>query len=243
VTWSERHTTACAGCPALAAVYEAPDGRLALLLRHTIVPLPEEREAWLEATGRAADDVAAVLRKAGLTRRYVVAQWQPFEEVAAIFDSWRCRYLGDPERCRQLAAVVERFVVDYEAVPAQPTGPISAWYDDMAACWLAADPPLRRSLILRAHRFIAERVLLPLSRGVAVEPEDLEPDGPLARLLLRAVPAGDVARWRPWIDLVLTDMRRALAWPPSRRDQSWARWLFLIPYSIPAPRGLVRETA
>jgi hypothetical protein len=259
VTWDERHTDTCVSYPALAAVYEAPDGRVALLLRHTIVPLPEERDGWLEETARAADEAAAALRDAGLVRDYVVVQWQSFEEAAAILTRWRCRYLGDPERCDELAAVVGRFVADRRPrangrrgrrrprnprppVATHTPGPMTGWYEEMAECWLAAGPPLRRSLILRTHRFIAERLLLPLSQGETVDAEDVEPGGALARLLGRAVPARDAERWRPWIEHVVADLRRSLAWPQGVRDDAWARWLFLIPFSIPAPRALSRQT-
>src|SRR5205814_8042814 len=106
-----------------------------------------------------------------------------------------------------------------------------------------ARPPLRRSLILRTHRFIAERLLVPLSTGGTPDAEDLEPGGPLARMLARAVPARDAERWRPWIAQVVADLRRALTWPQGARDHTWARWLFLIPFSIPAPPALPRHAA
>ena len=39
--WLDRYSAVCQECPDLVAVYESPDGRFALLLRQTVVPLPE----------------------------------------------------------------------------------------------------------------------------------------------------------------------------------------------------------
>ncbi len=261
MTWGDRQAAASASCPALAAVYESADGRLALLLRHTLLPLPQERERWLEATGRAAADVVRALRAAGAKPPYVIAQWRPFEEIVEIADQWACRFVGDAERQRELVAVARRFLADEPATAVGGDGPppggtpaetalvaaargagsVADWYDGMAPCWLSAQPAVRRTLILRTHRFIAESLLLPLSQGAPVSAADLAPGGPLARALLAAVPAGQVDQWRPWIALVLCDLRRAMTWAPGRRSRAWMRWLFLIPYSIPAPRRLTRQ--
>ncbi len=132
------------------------------------------------------------------------------------------------------------------------TGPevrkaLSEWYRDMTPSWLAIEPPIRRLLVLRTHRWIVERVLLPLARRDGPPTDDLvpdralAPDGPLAQALLQAVPAPAVEAWRPWVRLVVADLRAALAWPARRRDTSWVRWLFLIPYSVPVSRPLLPE--
>jgi hypothetical protein len=263
--WGDRLAVACASCPALAAAYESPDGRLALLLTHTMLPLPEERDRWREQTTRAAARIVSALRAAGLPADTpcLVAQLRAFDEVAEIVERWTCRYVGDAERHRELAWIVRRFVADVPpsgrasggpspvtvhtqtalAMATGAAGPISAWYDDMAPCWLSAEPAVRRTLMLRAHRFIAERLLLPLSQGAAIDPAALAPGGPLARLLIDAVPLDEIALWRPWIWLVLSQLRRAMAWPVGRRDRKWARWLFLIPYRVPVPRPLTRQSA
>jgi hypothetical protein len=108
----------------------------------------------------------------------------------------------------------------------------------MTPSWLGAEPRVRRLLILRAHRWIVERVLVPLSRGEEPTVDDLAPAGHLAWALVRTVPRGELDRWKSWIHLALRDMGRALGWPPARRSQAWVRWLFLIPYSMPvSPRG------
>src|SRR5437899_10582945 len=51
--WLDHYSSACRECPDLVAVYEAIDGRLALLLRQTLVPLPEESPAFRRATRSA----------------------------------------------------------------------------------------------------------------------------------------------------------------------------------------------
>src|SRR5256712_10281826 len=58
----------CCRHPDLVAVYEAPDGRLALLLRQTLVPLGEERGRWFNDTRRAAHAAVASLPPAGGTQ-------------------------------------------------------------------------------------------------------------------------------------------------------------------------------
>jgi len=40
--FAERYAQACRRHPDLVAVHESPNGDIALVLRHTLVPLPEE---------------------------------------------------------------------------------------------------------------------------------------------------------------------------------------------------------
>src|SRR5207244_2840242 len=65
----------CCRHPDLVAVYEAPDGRLALLLRQTLVPLGEERGRWLNNTRRAAHSAWARQPPAGDTHDCDRAPW------------------------------------------------------------------------------------------------------------------------------------------------------------------------
>lgn len=257
--WNDDFAPVCRTYPELVAVYESPDGELALLLRQTLVPLPEERSRWFQDTRRAAREVLRALRAAGLAEDVTILQWRPLAEVATVLRRWRCRYEGDPLRREQLADVAQAsWLGDNDAAPPVPTraeqsidvaeasgdGPrglqrdnLLDWYRDMAPCWLRAEPAMRRRLVLRTHRWIAERVLGPLARGHEPAIGDLHPSGALAWLLVRMVPNGELATWTPWIRLVLTDLRRALSWPPGSRDAAWGRWLFLIPYGVNVGRA------
>jgi len=51
------------------------------------------------------------------------------------------------------------------------------------------------------------------------------------------VPRDERARWRPWIDVVLAKLGRALERAPERRDRRWLRSLFLVAYYVPPPVG------
>ena len=121
-----------------------------------------------------------------------------------------------------------------------PVTDLGQWYRDMTPCWMMAEPPRRRRLVLRVHRWIAERFLEPMARGEEPFVADLEREDALAATLARLVPPCKLHAWRPWILLVLTDLRLALAPRPTRRDETWARRLFLIPYSIPVRRDVTR---
>lgn len=248
--WSEHLTLVCGRHPDVVAAYVAPDGRLALLLRQTLVPLPEERGRWLNDTRRTARAAVTSLRAAGVAEDVTVLQWRRLEDIAHVLTCWRCCYLADPARREQLADIVATRLVDRAAEePAVPgsrqaeagagldtlvaSPPLVRWYRDMAPCWLDVEPPIRRLLILRTHRWIVERVLDPIARGERPTVEDLAPTGRLAATLARVLPRGEVEAWQPWIRLTLADLERAMAWPAARRSSAWVRWLFMIPYSIP----------
>ena len=113
---------------------------------------------------------------------------------------------------------------------------LKAWYEAMAPCWLAIQPARRRRLVLQSHVWIADRALADPVEGPRQAAAELGRDGSLARALERLVPRSEAVAWRAWIELVRADLARALARPPALRTQAWARWLFLIPYSVPLPR-------
>jgi hypothetical protein len=122
-----------------------------------------------------------------------------------------------------------------------PTIELGRWYRDMTTCWMTAEPLRRRRLVLRVHRWIADRVLAPMARGQEPQVADLDIDGVLVLTLLSMIPPRRLGDWRGWITLTLADLRLALAQPPSIRDEAWARHLFLIPYSIPLRRDVARR--
>ena len=259
--WDERFADVCRRHPDVIAVYESAHGRLGLLLRHTLVPLGVERLTWLGETRTVARAFIADVRAAGFAGGTVVLQWLPVTDVARIVARWVRRWDGDPARRSAITAGVERAVADQTfldrrevpaATPASPptrsngralsaldeTGlaALKAWYETMAPCWLAIQPVRRRRLVLQTHVWIAERVLADPSSSIRPALEDLVPGGPLARALGRLVPGSESAAWRLWIDVVRADLERAMHHPRARRSQAWARWLFLIPYSVPVPR-------
>lgn len=238
----------CRRHPDVVGAWEALDGTLALLLQQTILPLPEERGRWYHDTRRVARAVVADLRASGLTDEVTVLQWRPLEDVAAVLTGWTRRYLGDVGRFAQLRDIIAARLVDREAADPppcerRPPGAASArlaispvlleWYRDMSPCWLGAEPRVRRRLILKTHRWIVDRVLASIARGERPSAADLAPTGRLVWSLVRVVPPGELDVWKPWIRLTLADLTRALAWPPARRTETWVRWLFFIPYSIP----------
>ena len=118
--WSGARLRACIAEPDLVAVYESRDGSLALLLRHTIAPLAQERRLWREATRRAARAIIQRLRSANLDRTFVIVQWLPFDEVARVLQRWTCRYDGDAERRSEIARVVEGYLIDRAFVTSSP---------------------------------------------------------------------------------------------------------------------------
>jgi len=269
--WDERFAETCRQHPDLVAVYESAHGRLGLLLRQTLVPLDAEREEWLTQTRAVARRAIGDLRAAGFTSGAVVLQWLPMVDLTRIVARWVRRWDGDPARRSQLLAVVERRLVDERflatrrmhgrapavdaAAPPASNGAVApvvgfeeagldalkAWYEAMAPCWLAIQPARRRRLVLQTHVWIAERALTDSVDGPRQAAGELGRDGSLARALERLVPLSEAAAWRSWIDLVRADLARALAQPPARHTQAWARGLFLIPYSVPLPRRALRS--
>jgi len=246
--WKSELASVCRRHGDLVAIYEAPEGTLALLLRQTLVPLSEERGRWFNDTRRTARAVVASLRAAGVTEDVTVLQWRPLPDVAQVLTGWPCCYLSDPRRCAQLADIVGARLADGEPAAPAPLGrgenglraaalaippTIFDWYRDMAPCFLAVEPPVRRRLILRTHHWIVERVLMPIARGERPVAADLRPTGRLTWRLVRVIPPAELNLWRTWIRLTIGDLQRALAWPAGRRTEAWVRWLFDIPYSIP----------
>jgi len=110
------------------------------------------------------------------------------------------------------------------------------WYVSLAPSWLQVEPPLRRLLMLRTHQWIVECVLTPQPRDMPPAAEDLKPGGALVQSLIASVPPDQLDEWRGWIRLVVLDLKRALRWAPAMRNEAWAHWLFLIPYSAQAGR-------
>jgi hypothetical protein len=110
--WDERLAAICAAHPDLVAVYESSRGRLALLLRQTLVPLDAERVEWLAETRAVARGVIGDLRAGGFTGGAIVLQWLPIRDVARIVARWVRCWDGDPVRRSRLLAVVEQRLVD-----------------------------------------------------------------------------------------------------------------------------------
>jgi hypothetical protein len=127
-----------------------------------------------------------------------------------------------------------------DAGATSPAIGVARWYRDMTTCWMSAEPLRRRRLVLRVHRWIADRVLVPMARGEEPAVADLDLDGVLALTLMSMIPPRRLGAWRGWIVLTLADLRQALARPRTLRDEAWARHLFLIPYSIPLRRDVAR---
>src|SRR5947199_2482717 len=78
--------------------------------------------------------------------------------------------------------------VGLEAGGAAPAIGVARWYRDMTTCWMSAEPLRRRCLVLRVHRWIADRVLIPMARGEEPAVADLDADGVLALTLISMVP-------------------------------------------------------
>ena len=257
--WLDCYSAVCRECPDLVAVYEAPDGRLALLLRQTLVPLPEEFASLRRTIRSAARTASRKLRAAGFRGGFTVLQWQPLETVASVVRDWPCRYEADAERRGQLAAVAQRYTADerYLASHAQsrrraasqPRGALppfaaaaelhglQSWYDAMAPTWLGLEPLLRRALVLKAHRWIAEHILIPASEGRTSPAEIRETIVRLGFALIEMIPPDDRTVWSVWVGIVVGDLERAMCRPSADWNQAWARWLLLIAYSVPIPRG------
>ena len=110
--WTERHDAVSRRYPDLVAVFESRGGSVGLLLRQTMVPLPEERGQWLRETRRIVRSLVSELRKAGPTGECLVLQWRPLPLVAEILHRWTPRYDGDPARRAEITRVVDRYLED-----------------------------------------------------------------------------------------------------------------------------------
>jgi hypothetical protein len=251
--WKKSYADACRAHPDLVAVFESARGRLALLLRQTLVPIDAEAEEWGRATRTAAGRIIRDLRAVGVVEPIVLLQHRSLKEIAHILCRWACRYDGDPIRRRELSRVAQQQVADLDFIATTRRSGMTSlsgamlpvtrtreqerflrWYEDMTPCWAGATPPTRRTLILLTHRWIAAHALGSEAALREAVLRDLVPGAAVTRLLEQALPDEERAAWRPWIALVVADLRRALAWP-RRSTESWRRWLFLIPYSVPVP--------
>lgn len=110
------------------------------------------------------------------------------------------------------------------------------WYASLESRWLDVEPAVRRLLMLRIHQWIAERVLTSEGEGRSPAAEDLTPGGALDQSLSPLIPPGEMDDWRGWIQLVVAQLKDVLQWPAARRNEAWAHWLFLIPWSQQACR-------
>jgi hypothetical protein len=247
--WSDRHTVACRRRPAVVAVWEGAGGRLALLLRHTVFPLPTERTSWLIETADAACPVIDDLRRAGCWGAPIVLNWRPLATIAHVARTWRLRYDADPNRRAELLDAVDVHLADQHASAAPlvaPTRPapvdvpalrrlrVLEWYGARAGEWLGAEPTTRRHLILGAQRWIARHVLA--GEGTpSIEGLDDSVRAALVADLNGALTAAERATWRRWILELVASLDRALRCPSHRRDEAWARWLFMIPCIVQPP--------
>ena len=118
--WEDRFNVVCRRHHDLVAVYESPRGRLALLLRQTLVPLGPEHFEWLAETRATVRAIVADLREAGFDGATVVLQWLPFGDVANIVARWVRRWDGDSVRRTQLLAVVDSHLADQRFLDRQP---------------------------------------------------------------------------------------------------------------------------
>ncbi|MBI1734834.1 MAG: hypothetical protein HYR51_06650, partial [Candidatus Rokubacteria bacterium] len=256
--WTADWHAVCRRHRDLVGVYEAPDGTIALLLRHPLVTLPDEHARWLDDTVHVADAVIADLTTVGLEAEPIVLQWFRPPETARILAEWRCRYDGDSLRHAELIDAAQCWASDADGIALGQlarlasleagaratgdlpllTGSLVRWYRDMMPSWLGVEPAVRRELLFTTHRWILERVLTAPPGGGGRRAGFRA----LGFALARRIPPGEMVRWAPWLRLVRRDLQCALAWSAERRTEAWARWLFLIPYSLPAPaRGRRRR--
>src|SRR5437762_12208067 len=80
--FAERYAQACRRHPDLVAVHESPNGDIALVLRHTFVPLPEEHAEWRRAARPAARDAPHDPRRPRLDGSRVAAPRLPPPRLA-----------------------------------------------------------------------------------------------------------------------------------------------------------------
>jgi hypothetical protein len=255
--WSDRHTVACRRQPDVVAVWEGGGGRLALLLRHTVFPLPAERTSWLIETADMASPVIDDLRKAGCWGAPIVLNWRPLSTIAHVARTWRLRYDADPNRRAELLDAVDAHLAGQRqsvATVVAPTYPapvdvpalrrlrVLEWYGARAGEWLGAEPTARRHLILGAQRWIARHVLTGESNPSVAGLDD-RARAALVADLNGALTATERATWRRWIVRLVASLDRALRCPWHRRDEAWARWLFMIPCIVQPPPATASATA
>jgi hypothetical protein len=117
------------------------------------------------------------------------------------------------------------------AAPGRTPSSLVTWYLGLTPYWMGADSPTKTRILLRAHEWIIDRVLAP-GVGLAGAAADLRSEGPLTRALGEVAGPDDRGEWRHFVQLVVANLRHALLLPVTVRNEAWARWLFLIPYSI-----------
>jgi hypothetical protein len=173
--WEDRFTEVCRRHHDLVAVYESPRGRLALLLRQTLVPLGPEHFEWLAETRATARAVIADLRVAGFDGagprrvdtppgRVLQALWSP--------DGQSIEYLLAPAD----TTWPPRFL-DGQAYRAQPAGESAALHpvasgDPVAPgepdAGVAGSPSARRRPTDRSARLVrADGAVLACDRATA----------------------------------------------------------------------------
>jgi hypothetical protein len=133
------------------------------------------------------------------------------------------RVAAKPHRARRPLAAAAR--------SGQTPSSLVTWYLGLTHHWMGDNPRVKRRILLGTHEWIIDRVLA-RDVGLAALAADLRPEGALPRSLAALVPPDDSREWRHFIDLVVANLRHALRVPVTQRNEAWARWLFLIPYSI-----------
>jgi hypothetical protein len=89
---------------------------------------------------------------------------------------------------------------------------------------------------LKAHRWIAEHILIPAADGRLAPSDTGQTMARLGFALIEMIPPDDRAVWSVWVGLTVGDLERAMRRPTTEWNQAWARWLLLIAYSVPVPR-------
>lgn len=80
-----------------------------------------------------------------------------------------------------------------------------------------------------------QSVLVPAADGHFVTAATVDVDTSLRVSLEEVLPPAERAAWRPWISLVVVDLRRALRRPASAWNSGWVRWLLAIPIIVAVP--------
>lgn len=102
--WTDTYSAVCRRHPEVVAAFESPRGRIALLLRPTLTPTPQEMARCRKATTIGARTVTERLRAVGLTSEVTILQWCSPRRIADIVAHWDCTYEGDEQRYAQLIA-------------------------------------------------------------------------------------------------------------------------------------------